>query len=60
MASFYMDINGRFVCRYKEEWRMTSKKISMQKREDEEMGGDGVVTMRHMEKIIYGAKIVYM
>ena len=26
------------------------KKMSMEKREDEAMGGDGVVTMRHMKK----------
>ena len=27
-----------------------SKKTNMQKREDEAMGGDGVVTMRHIQK----------
>ena len=30
--------------------------MSMEKREDEAMGRDGVVTMRHMKKKINGAK----
>ena len=46
MGSFYMDINNRFVSRYKESCHM----MTMEKREDEAMGGDGVVTMRHMKK----------
>ena len=33
--------------------------MSMEKREDESMGGDGVVNMRHMKKI-NGAEIVCM
>ena len=28
------------------------KKTSMEKREDEEMGGDGALTMRYVKKII--------
>ena len=50
MGSLYMDINDRYVCRYKESWQIMSKKTSMEKREDEAMGGDGAVTMRHMKK----------
>jgi hypothetical protein len=34
--------------------------MSMEKREDEAIGGDGVVTMRHMKKKINGSKIVCM
>ena len=58
MGSLYMDINDRYVYRYKESW---SNKMSMEKREDEAMGGDGVVTMRHMkEKKNNGVEIVCM
>ena len=39
---------------------MWSKEASMEKRENEAKGRDGVVTMRHIKKRINGAKIVYM
>ena len=45
-----MDINDRYLCKYKESWKIMSKKMSMEKREDEATGGDGIVTMKHMKK----------
>ena len=51
MGSFYMDINDKYVCKYKEAWKRTRKKKRMEKQEDEATGGDGVVTMRHITKI---------
>ena len=48
-----MDINGRYVCRYKEAWKRMIKKTSMEK----ETGGDGVVTMRHMKKNVMEHKL---
>ena len=35
-------------------WKKTSKKVSMEKQEDEAMNGDGVVTMKAHKKIING------
>ena len=46
-----MDINDRFVCRYKGSWKIMRNKMRMEKREDEATGGDGVVLMRHIKKI---------
>ena len=60
MDSLYKEINDRYVCRYKKPWKIMSKKTSIEKREDEAMGGDGVVTMRHMKKKIMEQNIVCM
>ena len=57
MGSFYMDINDRYVCRYKESWQRKSNETSMEKREDEATSGDGVVTMRHMKKNVMEQKL---
>ena len=40
MGSFYMDINDRDVCRYKESWQIMSKKTSMAEDEQEDEHGE--------------------
>ena len=50
MDSFYMDINDKFGFRNKKSMVENKKKMSMEKREDEAMEGDGVVTIKTHEK----------
>ena len=40
MGSLYMDINDRYVCRYKESRKIMSKKISMEEDNQEDKHGE--------------------